>query len=415
MSSTSPSAALRQSDEFMQAVRQTIDALSFAGTHEPDADFRAHSLGHLGRVRDGQAEQRRRIQHTYGARPPSPNLLGTQLLAEYRGEAASVQIAREAAAAAKTDESAVALPTAVTNFTESQCRMFKKEMKQRIHEWERAVREATGQEDVLPEQKASLRAVYELYKACKNKVMTPSSDGRAAPNASLAAAAGKGGSSSSVPRHSSSLDSPVANLTPLSSLNGSRASLPRLSASSASVSGATDVMSSPVMTTGKSLTTAPTATTTTTTRATTENRSTPTISSQMGSSSLNSNNNNAIHSSSSNSNNNNAVSSSGTGPSASVSEMERSIIRRLPKVQLGRTAAAAMTDAEIAEEKRRIKQVLHRFEVEFESVQGERPTPQHRAGLAREYHRYGELKSELTKRAGGGSSNHASASRQRST
>ncbi|EPY27115.1 hypothetical protein AGDE_10927 [Angomonas deanei] len=156
-------------DPFMLAVSQTIDALTFSQTHEVDLDFRAHSRQTIESVRSLQREQKNRIEQTYGPRPASPDFLGTQLLAEYRGEATSVQLAKEAG-----DPDGA---TVINAMTDNQCKVFKKEMKQRIHEWEGSVRDATGQSDVTAEKKAPLRSIYELYKASKNRVVTETTRG----------------------------------------------------------------------------------------------------------------------------------------------------------------------------------------------------------------------------------------------
>lgn len=151
-------------NELLQiAVAQTVDVLTFSQSHEVDLNFRVHSKATADALRSLQAEQRNRIDQAYGPRPLSPDFLSTQLLACYRGEAASIQLAKASVNPEKT-------ATAITAMSDAQCRAFKKEMKQRIHEWEASVRDMTGQTTVRTEQKAQLRWIYELYKASKTKV-----------------------------------------------------------------------------------------------------------------------------------------------------------------------------------------------------------------------------------------------------
>ncbi|KEG08656.1 hypothetical protein DQ04_06701010 [Trypanosoma grayi] len=145
-----------------QAAVQTIDALSFTQSHVVDSDFRAHSKATIDSVRSLQREQRNRIEQMYGPRVASSDALAAQLGAAYRGETASLDLARDA-----DNHDA---PVAVTStMTQSQCQAFKKELKQRIHEWERAFREERGAA-VTAHDKASLRHIYELYKAAKNRL-----------------------------------------------------------------------------------------------------------------------------------------------------------------------------------------------------------------------------------------------------
>ncbi|KAH9597365.1 hypothetical protein LSM04_001024 [Trypanosoma melophagium] len=152
----------------VQAVAQTIDALSFTQSHVIDEDFRAHSRATIDSVRSLQREQRGRIDNAYGPRPLSSAALAIQLAATYRGEAAALEMAKENR---NNNNNSNVDPTLIVtaHMTHSQCQAFKKEMKQRIHEWERAFRDEHGV-PVNAHDKAALRHVYELYKAAKNRL-----------------------------------------------------------------------------------------------------------------------------------------------------------------------------------------------------------------------------------------------------
>ncbi|ORC84703.1 uncharacterized protein TM35_000421610 [Trypanosoma theileri] len=158
----------------LQSVAQTVDALSFTQSHVIDEDFRAHSRATIDSVRSLQREQRGRIDNAYGPRPLSCNALAAQLAATYRGEAAALEMAKEnrnSNNVNNNNNNNNVDPTVVVtgHMTHSQCQAFKKEMKQRIHEWERAFRDEHGVA-VTAHDKAALRHVYELYKAAKNRL-----------------------------------------------------------------------------------------------------------------------------------------------------------------------------------------------------------------------------------------------------
>ncbi|ESL12104.1 hypothetical protein TRSC58_00134 [Trypanosoma rangeli SC58] len=145
-----------------QTAAEMIDALSFLQTHVIDENFRAHSKANVNSVRSLQREQRSRIEQNYGPRAASSDTIAAQLRAAYRGATTSLELTREA-------NGRGASPAVITNMSHGQCQAFKREMKQRIHEWERAFREDRGVV-VTAHDKVSLRHVYELYKAAKNRL-----------------------------------------------------------------------------------------------------------------------------------------------------------------------------------------------------------------------------------------------------
>ncbi|RNF17330.1 uncharacterized protein Tco025E_04947 [Trypanosoma conorhini] len=154
--------AMDASGLLFQTAAETIDALSFTQSHVIDEDFRAHSKTNINSVRSLQREQRNRIEQNYGPRAASAESIAALLRAAYRGETTSLELTREAGGRGA--------PLAVTaTMSHSQCQVFKKEMKQRIHEWERAFREDRGVA-VTAHDKVPLRHVYELYKAAKNRL-----------------------------------------------------------------------------------------------------------------------------------------------------------------------------------------------------------------------------------------------------
>ncbi|KAG8342344.1 hypothetical protein ERJ75_001337000 [Trypanosoma vivax] len=157
-------------DLLFQAAAQTIDALSFSQTHVIDRDFRAHSRATIDSVRSLQREQRNRVDDTYGPRNPTVDTVAAQLLASYRGEIGLLELSHEGEESRSLSPSGVVTtPLVMAGMTHSKCLLFKREMKQRIHEWERAFREERGVA-VTAHEKGALRQVYELYKTAKNRL-----------------------------------------------------------------------------------------------------------------------------------------------------------------------------------------------------------------------------------------------------
>ncbi|KAK7198216.1 hypothetical protein NESM_000778600 [Novymonas esmeraldas] len=223
-------AATAVADPLAHILAQVIDDVSFSQTHTVSEDFRVYPRSSMDSVNTLQQEQRRRVEQTYGARAPSPDFLGSQLLAEYRGEAASLQLAKESG-----DPN---FPTSISRMTTEQSKQLKKDMKQRIHEWEATVREATGQTDVYPDQKASLRSMYELYRVTKMKAA------KAEPPAGAAGAAAES-STAGTRDVSQSVGAPAAgpSSTPTAAAGGARAESTR-STVSAAKDGSTKAASS---------------------------------------------------------------------------------------------------------------------------------------------------------------------------
>lgn len=105
------------------------------------------------------------VESCFGPKPPDSNFLATQLLACYRSEMA--------ASSYSEDEREY---LSVNAMPDAQCRIFKKKMKKRIHEWEAAVLAETGEAEVRQSIKAPLRMLYELYRASKNRISSSDFD-----------------------------------------------------------------------------------------------------------------------------------------------------------------------------------------------------------------------------------------------
>jgi hypothetical protein len=292
-----------EDEHFMQAVAQTVDALTFAQTHVVDCDFRAHSKSTADSVASLQNEQRSRVDHTFGAIGASPEYLAGVLLAMYRGEAAAVAVAKE-----QGQECAM-----LDKMSDAAARAFKKEMKQRIHEWEGAFREKYQQE-AAPNDKIVLRPIYELYKCAKARVLR------------LEQAAPSGESNQRV---QSAPPAVAAQVTPARpDFHEVRYSNPV-------------VRQSPIQ------------------PSTPQSSFTPTA----------------------------AVRSAGSAAANYHAEIGGPTPPAAP--------AAPMSMDELANEKRKLKRILHQFESDFEARFGRKPTKDDRRDYAKEYNRYGELKSLL--------------------
>lgn len=332
-------------DPLSQILSQVIDDVSFAQTHTVSEDFRVYPKSSIESVHTLQQEQRKRVEQTYGARSPSPDFLGSQLLAEYRGEAASLQLAKESG-----DPN---FPTAISRMTNEQSKQFKKDMKQRIHEWESTVREATGQTDVFPDQKASLRSIYELYRATKMKVLgvdPSSSASQQQQHGSGAEPSVAGGRdvSQSVAAAGGPSTAAAASSGGVATASGvGRAESTRVSGSVAKESAASSAAAKPAGGPG----------------GVTASRASPAAATAAGSGGL------------------------------------PDWMQRIERVPLGTEDVTTMADDALQSEKRSLKQVLHRFESDFEKFNGVRPGRHDRHGFTSEYHRYGELKNELIRRS----------------
>lgn len=325
-----------------------VDDVSFTQTHVVSDDFRVYPKSSMSSVQALQQEQRKRIEQTYSARTPSPDFLGSQLHAQYRGELASLQLAKESG-----DPN---FPTLISQMTSEQRKAFKRRMKRHIHDWVFAVCEATGQGDVLPHQKASLHAIYDLYRAVKFRILgielwvaQPSSGTE--PSVNQRDVSTSVANTQVSERRGDSTQSSTAPLQPRSSWRkGSPPSLASTATSNSVTAGGSG--SAP-------LGTAATSTTTT------ANNSTA------------------------------STAHAATGAGAAPADWQQ----RIQRVPIGTAEVAVMSDQSLQEEKRALKEVLHCFENEYERWNGARPSPFGRHGFTAEYYRYGMLKKELLRRS----------------
>lgn len=320
------------SELLFQAVVQTVDALSFTQSHVIDEDFRAHSKATINSVRSLQREQRSRVEQTYGARAASAETLAAQLTAVYRGETASLELAKEA-------NGQVAAAVVALNMTQRKCHAFKKEMKQRIHEWERAFREEHGVA-VTAHDKAALRQIYELYKAAKNRLketeMSP-------------------GNTTSAPRNGDSVE-PQSAEKQRREHRGSSQLLHESNARNGEVVGDRNIVSGGL-------------------------RPSYAVNGQAASASSSA-----------------LLVSAPIASSDNTMRMPSASMHSINDESVGE-----MSQDDLVMEKRYLKRILHHFEGEFERRHGRPPTKSDRRVIAREYTRYGELKNEILRRSGRGS------------
>lgn len=375
----------------MSSIEQTIDALTFAQTHVIDTDFRAHSKSTLDSVLSLQEDQRNRVEHAFRGIRPSPTFLAQTLLSSYRGEAASVTLAKEAAAGGGgggADPSGTGgssnVATAIDLMSDNKCRAFKKEMKQRIHEWEGAFREHHGR-DAAPQDKATLRPVYELYKHAKARVVQ-SGDGAATPQPMMLS----GTPAAAASHHPSPLASygttPMSEDRYSSAAGGSRpSSTPTTTAVAGYRSGGTAMGMDPPTRSAPSPSSSLSAPASSSSQQQQQQYTSTSQGSSLGTprTTLTPRGSSGPVEPPPSPNRHSAGSSSGGAP---------------PPPQPLPPATAAVVGVNIEEllnEKRRIKRTLHQFESAFESQHGRRPTRDDRKDYNTEYHRYGELKALL--------------------
>ncbi|KAG5492454.1 hypothetical protein JKF63_01032 [Porcisia hertigi] len=324
------------SDPILQILSQVIDDVSFSQTHAVSEDFRVYPRSSIDSVNTLQQEQRKRVEQMYAARSPSPDFLGSQLLAEYRGEAASLQFGKE--------YGDPQFSTTISRMTPEESKRLKRSLKKRIHEWEAALRDATGQTDVYPEQKAPFRFIYELYRVVKVKLLGLDPFTRV---------------------QSATVELSVENSRDISqsiSVQATGASSAPASAIGVAAPHRTRPSTSVVRDGSTASTKAPLSSTAATFGS--EGR---------------------------------AVSSSTARPAPTSGTADW--ILRIERVQLGTEDVSTMSNDALLAEKRSVKQVLYRFETDFEKYRGVRPGRHDRHHFTAEYNRYSELKNEIQRRS----------------
>lgn len=148
------------------AVEQCIDALCFSGTHVLDADLRAQPKASQSSLDRLVNEQHRRVDEAFGPASVSAEGLAIALDELFRIDAASIT---------EIEPGVMGSPV-VDVMTDTTAKIFKKEMKQRIHEWEGAFRAVHGREPNA-QDKNRLRHIYELYRTVKARVLKLNPDG----------------------------------------------------------------------------------------------------------------------------------------------------------------------------------------------------------------------------------------------
>ena len=341
-----------EDEHFVQAVAQTIDALTFAQTHIIDCDFRAHSKTTADSVASLQQEQRSRVENTFGAIGTSPEYLAAVLHAMYRGEAAAVTAAKDLGLE----------HTTLDTMSDHAARAFKKEMKQRIHEWEAAFRERYQQE-ASPADKVPMRPIYELYKCAKARVLRA--------DQSSGGSVGIPGAVPPTPLTESRAARPVSAPPSTGSSSSLQTTTPvRYAAPHGSSSAQQDRTepqeqrhSNPVVS-----------------RQNPQQPSTPPAQQLSGFTPTG------------------AVRNAGAHHAQTYGQGAHEYAAVQPAV----AAAPHMSNEDLANEKRRLKRILHQFESEFEARYGRKPTKDDRKDYAKEYNRYGELKSLINESAKAG-------------
>lgn len=144
------------------AVDQCIDALCFSGTHALDTDLRAQPKASQSSFDRLAQEQQRRVDEAFGPQSVTAETLACALDELFKIDSSSISD--------RSDEPGHQVSPVVDIMTDTTAKIFKKEMKQRIHEWEGAFRDQFGREPT-PSDKNRLKHIYELYKVVKNRVL----------------------------------------------------------------------------------------------------------------------------------------------------------------------------------------------------------------------------------------------------
>jgi hypothetical protein len=316
------------------AVEWCVDAVCFSGTHLIQDDGAVLPKETIPKLKQLKADQEARIHQLYGPQAMTPDALAEQLEELYRADADSL---------AERDPGE---PSVVDNLTDFTARVFKKEMKQRIHDWEGAFRDKYGREATAVD-KMRLRAIYELYKAVKTRVVDGTVPGST--TASVNSAAGSATERSARPGQASS--------TPGRASGGSEPTGSALRQSTPGMHQRLGVGMGVSPATGA--------------RPSTSTPVTPATGSR------------AQH--------HDPI----AAPSRPAPNPPPPVVEATAAPQPGAPAGDSQLAAAISE-KRALKRQLHAFEEEFRARHGRQPTKEDRKPLHKEYHRYGELKAVLT-------------------
>lgn len=344
---------MQDEDEgLLLAIEQTVDALTFTQTHVVDNDFRAHSKTTVDSVLSLQEEQRTRVDHAFRAVPAAPQYLAAALLSVYRGEAASVNYARE-------NEPHFGEAGTIDDLSDNQCKAFKKEMKQRIHEWEGAFRDANGRE-AAPQDKVVLRPIYELYKHAKNRVLRSEGVG----NVPMQATQPSQQQSRVHAQQPSTVSQTPSRPQSAPTTSGGLSQQPTPDRGASIYNAVTPASSSVRPTTSAQNVSTPSG------GMYTAQGSSPVLTTPLPA----------------------TVQQQAVNVHPQGSQQQHHVT---PVVGSGQDTSVD----ELVKEKRSIKRLLHQFEASFEQRFGRKPTRDDRREYSREYHRYGELKALLNEHA----------------
>lgn len=380
---------LSVSSHLQIAVEQQIDALCFSGTHALDSDLRCQPKAGLSSINRLVDEQRRREEELFGPGNVSAESLAIQLDELFRVDATSIT---------EVEPGVMGSPV-VDAMTDTTAKIFKKEMKQRIHEWEGAFRAAHGREPNA-QDKNRLRHIYELYRTVKSRVLKgPPETAAPAVVAAPATVAATGAAPivSSQQQQQQSFSGGAG--YPLALSQDGAAGLSRPSAGgvaprSSSATSVSSVSSTPLRQGGGS-TGAPSPHMTPYQQQPQSQiaSGTPSAALNVQLTPMNNNNSNPNSGRGPSQSQSRAPTPTGSGSSAAVSSL-------VPSAAAASSAPAGL-DA-LAAEKRNLKRKLHAFEADFQRQHGRPPTRDDRMPLLAEYQRYGELKMALQQHQGGG-------------
>lgn len=334
----------------------------------------------------------------FSGKSPSSQFLAAQLLADYRGEIAACVTSTPTSSDWKEGETDP--PTreylVLNALSDDQCRIFKKSLKKRIHQFEATVTKETGESNVRAARKVPLRALYELYSVSKNRLEHCEKGKKpkiTTTNVQAAPARGSARSfdGSSVVNGRSSADGFRSSLWSNSSgfsnePDDSSLVTPSVGhSSSLTTTIASGAAATSSLVEGTSAASTRTHSVTSESLPVTETR-------------------NADKSDGGDEDGEGGVATTSTTLTRQEEDEKiETIIRRLPRVHLGTAAVETMSMQDLAAEKHYIKQSLSRYENEVLTIFGRSPirhsAPRRR--LYSVYKRYGALKVEIRRRSGG--------------
>jgi len=341
----------------MAAVRSITDELTFVGTHEVDTGYWVYPKVGSRRASENEAQQNR-LKRNYGQlMNPSPHFVEQELLRLFRAEADSVELKK-----ANPSE-----PCKIDLMSAADLRILKKDLKQRIHEWEGSYRREMGRE-AGPQDKLPLRRVYEAYKETKGRLTQL--DGGAAPAPTTSTTATQPPPPSQQPRTAAAGAPPIAS-RPHNPPPPPGGTAPPTSIR-ARTTGSEPVSANPSLNVSRG-----------SSNQSRGSSSLPATSSQPTPAAV------PI-----------APRASATAPPASSSRPASGTSSRDGAVPTGNisgfTPLSQLSDEDLKTEKRKLKRELHSFENSFRERHGREPRKEDREEVVKQYQRYAQLKAALS-------------------